>query len=93
VGDMFHTDSVRAPEVRRARANFRFFYKILPLLPVSAVRRILRHKLYRVFHVLPSALAILLEIVVAVKNRDYRYWLYLRHYAHQFRLKLLGPSS
>ncbi|MBM4046117.1 MAG: radical SAM protein, partial [Planctomycetes bacterium] len=90
VGDMFHTDSVRAPEVRRARANFRFFYKILPLLPVSAVKRILKHKLYRAFHVLPSALAILLEIVVAVKNRDYRYWLYLRHYAHQFRLKLLG---
>jgi len=90
VGDLFHSDSVHDRSIRRARANFRFFYKILPLLPAGWADVIIRHKWYRVFHLIPKPISILGEILVAIRNRDYRYWLYLKHYVNHFKSRFLS---
>jgi len=90
VGDLFHSDSVHDRTIRRTRANFRLLYKILPLLPSRWVDAIIRHKWYRLFHRIPKLFGILGELLVAIRNRDYRYWLYLRHYVNHFKLRFLS---
>jgi len=61
--------------------SFQIFYKILPLLPGKLVKIIIQRHLYRKFHYIPSVIVIFLQILVAVKGRDYRYVLYLKNYS------------
>lgn len=91
VNDFFHGHTLAKPtaEARSAR-DFQALFKILPILPGSFVDLILRRKLYRFFGKLPAPLIVFVQIIVALKGRDYRYILYLKYYALRIRRALFN---
>jgi radical SAM superfamily enzyme YgiQ (UPF0313 family) len=85
VGDFFHAGSVRREETARFVRAWRNFYQVLPLLGGRAAHAFARRGWNRWFGWLPGPLTVLLQILVAIKGRDYRFLLYLKYY--RFRLR------
>lgn len=80
IGNFLNIGSLKDKTVLRRNKNFKLLYKILPLLPFSFIRWILGRRLYRKFYLIPSFAVILLQLLIAIKNRDYRYFIYLKYY-------------
>lgn len=87
IGDFFHRDSLRDDPTMITNKNFKFFYKFLPLLPTPWVRYILKHKIYRIFRLIPYMIVVFLQVVVAFKGRDYRYLFYIKHYLSLIKMR------
>lgn len=86
VNDFFHGHTLaKSTAEAKAAKDFQAIFKMLPVLPVRFLEFILRRQLYRFFGRLPSPLIIFMQIVVALKGRDYRYVLYLKYYALRIR--------
>lgn len=80
IGDFFHFSSVKDSELNSIIKNFRVFYKILPLFPQRLVYFIIKNRLYKKFHLIPSIIVMFLQLLVALKGKDYRYLLYFKYY-------------
>ncbi len=63
--------------------DFSVLYKILPLLPERMLTILLRRRLYKVLHLIPSAVTIIAQGIIAFKNRDLRFSIYLRYYPYK----------
>lgn len=85
VGDFFHDPAVKDRTQSRFGSAFHKFFKVLPLLPASWIEKVLQKGWYRHFARMPSPITILLQVIAAIKGRDYRFFLYLKYYL--FRLK------
>ncbi|MBU1134806.1 MAG: B12-binding domain-containing radical SAM protein [Candidatus Omnitrophica bacterium] len=93
IGDWFHRDSIKDKKLKRIKDNFQAFYKILPVLPQSWTKYIITHKLYRKFYLLPSAIVIFIQLIIALRHRDYRFIIYPLNYLHHFRRKYFYGKS
>jgi anaerobic magnesium-protoporphyrin IX monomethyl ester cyclase len=80
IGDFFHSDSLKGDPLAKINRGFKAFYKFLPLVPPAFVRYILAHRRYRAFAFMPSCVIIFLQILVAIRGRDYRYIFYVKYY-------------
>ena len=60
--------------------DFQIFYKMLPILKPSWLKYIVKRKLHRKFHLIPSLIVIFLQLIVALKGKDYRYIIRLKYY-------------
>ncbi|MBL7132042.1 MAG: cobalamin-dependent protein [Candidatus Omnitrophica bacterium] len=85
IEDFFHCNSFKDETMIRINKNFQVFYKILPLLPSVLVSWILKRKLYRKFYLIPSFVVIFLQLLVALRSRDYRYIIYFKYYPLRIR--------
>jgi len=85
VGDFFHVDSIGDEELRRLNRSVQVLYKILPLLPPRWLEYLLADGRHRKLRRIPGPLVVLAQILVAIKNRDYRYLVYLKYYPLRIR--------
>jgi len=79
IGDIARTSSVRRPETAQAIREWKTFYKVMPLLGRRLGHAFARRGWNRWFGRLPKAAEIFLQILVAVRGRDYRFWLYAKY--------------
>jgi len=89
-GNFFHGEAVENEWMQKVNRNFSMFYKFLPLLGESATGFIVYKKLYRLFGSIPKPVTIFLQIVGAIKGRDYRFFLYIKYYLLRIKRKLLS---
>lgn len=85
IGDIARTTSVRRPETAQAIREWKTFYKVMPLLGGRLGHAFARRGWNRWFGRLPKAVEILLQILVAVRGRDYRFWLYAKYLVLRLR--------
>ncbi|MFQ5808221.1 MAG: hypothetical protein ACE5JM_01270, partial [Armatimonadota bacterium] len=90
VGDFFHVDSVQDAELRQLNQSAQVLYKILPLLSPRQLEYLLTNERYRKLRRIPGLLVVLSQILVAIKNRDYRFLLYLKYYPLRIRRALFS---
>ncbi len=88
VNDFFHSDSIKDKELQKAKDNFQVLFKLLPLLPAAWIDFILRRRWYRPLRFIPSPVVMLLQLLVAIKGRDYRYIVYLKYYPLRIKRSL-----
>ena len=85
VGDFFHNPAITDQSQARLGPAFHKFFKVLPLLPQSWTEKILQKGWFRFFAKLPFPITILLQVIAAIKGRDYRFFLYLKYYLFRLR--------
>ncbi|MFH1996768.1 MAG: radical SAM protein, partial [Candidatus Omnitrophota bacterium] len=90
VGDFFHCHSLKNNPCAGVNKSFNILLKILPLLSPAAVSWILAHKRYRALRFIPTFLVIPLQLVVALKSRDYRFIIYFKYYPLRVKRALFG---
>lgn len=88
IGDWFHLDFLKDTKTKRLKDNFQVFYKIFPILPKSWISYIIRHKLYRKFYIIPSPVLIILQLIIAIRHKDYRFIIYPLNYLHHLKKRL-----
>ncbi len=64
----------------RTYISFEKLFKILPIIPKRVVNWLLHKKRYLLFSYVPSILILILQIIIAVRKRDLRFWVYARRY-------------
>lgn len=93
ISDFFHIDLSKDREAAVLNRSFHRLFKIEPLLTRRAVSLIVDRGLYRQFHRLPGATFLALQLLVALKNRDYRYAYYIKYYLHRIDLLLAAERA
>jgi len=78
--DFFHLSSVKDANWQRINKSYQTLYKFLPLLSPTQINFIFKHKLQRKLHRLPGAIVIFLQLLVAIRGKDYRFILYMKYY-------------
>ncbi|MBN2056395.1 B12-binding domain-containing radical SAM protein [bacterium] len=73
IGDFYHESSLEGRVRDRSKKGIKFLLRGLPLLPAKTVHRLLVHRRYRRLGYLPGGTGLLLQLLVALKNRDLRY--------------------
>jgi radical SAM superfamily enzyme YgiQ (UPF0313 family) len=77
-------------EMKQANRIFQKYFKILPLLSKEHNQYFLGNKRWIRFRLVPSFIILLLMLVLAFKNRDKRFWVYLRYYPKKIINALSG---
>ena len=90
--DFFHADTVKDEKIRDASLAVSRLLKFLPLLPAPLARRIVEKRSHAWIRSLPGGLITALQVALAVRNRDYRYYLYVKYYARRIS-RLLLPAK
>lgn len=85
IGDISRVPSVQRPEVKDHIRQWKTFYKAMPLLGRRLGHAFIRRGWNRWFGHLPLALEIFLQVLVALRGRDYRFWMYTRYLFLRFR--------
>ncbi|MCB9490083.1 MAG: B12-binding domain-containing radical SAM protein [Deltaproteobacteria bacterium] len=80
IGDFFHSATVTEKQALRRIDDFSRLYKFLPILPEPVVHKVLNTGINRQIGRLPSPVIIALQVLGAIKGRDYRFWLYIKYY-------------
>lgn len=89
-GDFFHLDSIKDTKHKRWKENFSKIYKIYPLIPDYLKNLVVQKMLYSWFHIIPNFFIVLLQLLIAIKNKDHRFKIYINSYLYNFKKKLLG---
>jgi len=77
-------DQVKDPQQRGMHRRYERLFKVMPLLSAGMVDYILAHRwALGAIGRLPSALIVLLQILVAFKGRDYRFLFYFKYYIYR----------
>lgn len=63
-----------------ANKCFQKIFKILPLLNKKILNFILKHNLWIIFYFIPYLVIIFLQLIIAIKNNDRRFKVYLKFY-------------
>jgi radical SAM superfamily enzyme YgiQ (UPF0313 family) len=85
IGDWFHIDKIKEPSVRVMKNNFEKLYKIYPLIPRRLMDVIIKREWYRSFHFFPNFLVIIIQLVVGILKKDYRFYLYIKNYINHIK--------
>lgn len=80
IGDWFHVPSENKLGNQRLNDSFSRLYKIYSIIPKRIVKIIVRRNLHRYFYLIPGFLIVLLRLVVASKNKDYRVMVFIKNY-------------
>jgi len=84
IGDWFYRDSIKGKKHKRWKENFTRFYKIYPIIPKFLRDILLYKKLYRWLYLVPSFIIVLLQLVIGIKKKDYRFKIYINNYLYNF---------
>ncbi|MBN2121074.1 MAG: B12-binding domain-containing radical SAM protein [Candidatus Omnitrophica bacterium] len=88
VGSFFHPYLNKDKESEKVKKDFENLYKMLPLFRPSWTGFIIGHRLYKIFHFIPSFLIMFLQVIVAFKGRDPRFMILTRYYLLYLRKRL-----
>jgi anaerobic magnesium-protoporphyrin IX monomethyl ester cyclase len=77
--DFFSSVSGEGAMVKANRV-FQKLFKVLPLLPGAARRFFIRRDNWKSFRFVPGVLVTLFMLILAAKNGDRRFFIYLKHY-------------
>ncbi len=80
IGDFFHEMSSQNEEMRKTNDNYRTLFKFIPLLKRKHLDRLLNSSMMEKLHATPSFVILLLQVLTAIRGRDYRYIVYLKTY-------------
>ena len=92
IGDWFHVDKIKDPQARKLKNNFEKLYKIYPLIPGWVIELIINRKWYRFFRFIPSFVVVILQLIIGIAKRDYRFYLYVNKYMEQVKRCLAGKK-
>ena len=76
--------------ILRSNKTFQKLFKVLPLLPGAVKRFFTRGENWRVFRFSPGFMVMFFMLVLAVKNRDRRFFIYLKHYPSRIKRAICG---
>ncbi|MDD5194267.1 MAG: radical SAM protein [Candidatus Omnitrophica bacterium] len=93
VNDFFHQDCIKNAQHKRWKEDFQKLFKIYPLLPPPVCAFIIKHKMYRLFHLLPNILVIFIQFINGIIKKDYRFNIYLRNYLYHFKNRFLRERT
>ena len=88
INDWFHTDFTKDPQHRRWKENFEKIYKVYPLMPISMRSFIVRKKLYHFFHLIPKGLIVVIQLMIGMLHKDYRFHIHINNYLLHFKNKI-----
>jgi len=91
IGDWFHLDSIKDMRHKRWKEDFEKFYKVYPIIPSSLRKFIVRHKFHRFFHLIPRVLIVLIQLLIGLCKKDYRFVIYINNYLYHAKKRLLYP--
>ncbi|MCD6310043.1 MAG: B12-binding domain-containing radical SAM protein [Candidatus Eremiobacteraeota bacterium] len=86
-GDFFHPEDFNSN-----LKGYLVLYKILPLLSSSRIEKILKGKGLARLGKLPGLVINFLQLLLAIKKRDFRFWLYFKYYPLRFFRKFFPPG-
>lgn len=89
IGDWFHLDSIKDEGHKRLKEDFQKFYKIFPIMPSALRSFIMKHRTYRYFHILPNFLIILMQLLIGICKKDYRFNIYVNNYLFHLKKRLV----
>jgi len=84
IGDWFHVDSVKAAEDKILSETFTKIYKVYPLIPGFIRGKIAGGRMYKYFRFMPNFLVIAMQLLIAAKNNDYCFKIYINNYLTAF---------
>ena len=85
VGDIARAGSIERADARRHVDDWRNFYKLMPILGGRLAHRCIDRGWNRWFGRLPGLAVIALQLLVAVRGGDRRFWIYIRYYGVRLR--------
>jgi radical SAM superfamily enzyme YgiQ (UPF0313 family) len=88
IGDWFHLDSIKDKKHKKLKEDFQKLYKIFPIIPFSLRSAILKHRIYRFFHLIPNILVIFIQLIIGISKRDYRFKIYINNYVFNLKKRL-----
>lgn len=62
-------------------------YKIIPIIPTVLLKTVLKYR--KTFKFIPLFVIMFLQLVVAIKGKDKRFWIYLKYYPLRIKKALL----
>ena len=87
LSNWYHVDSIKDKKHKKSKEIYSRLFKILPLMPLSMRGRVIRWRLYKALYFIPMFIIVILQLMSGLKNRDYRYKVYLNNYLYQIRKK------
>jgi hypothetical protein len=92
LGDPFYLSAPPVMGVEKINRALRNFYKVLPLLPMFSVKYFSSKRRYLIFYFIPQFLVITFQVLIGLKNRDRRFYIYLKDYIRRFRSFFSGKT-
>jgi len=87
---MYHDGgSVVDKNHERTIKNYDFLFKLIPLYSKKRIKKILVKGYYQKYYLIPFFVSILLEVVAALKSKDYDTINYIKHYSYHIKKGLL----
>ena len=77
------SDFFAMPQKRAMMAEngcFKKLFKIIPLMSPGAARFVLKNGLWKLFSWVPGIVIMFLQLIIALKNNDLRFKIYMKHY-------------
>lgn len=93
IGNWFHVDSIKDYKTKKTKKDFENLYKLLPIIPRGAWESLIKKRLYRFFHYIPGFAVVLGQMVIGLFRKDYRFYIYIMNYFHQFKKRLFRPGK
>jgi len=84
IGNWFHFDSIKSQEHKKWKRNFTKIYKLYPIMPKFLRQAILKNDAHKYFFLVPNFIIVLFQLFIGLKNKDYRFKIYLNNYLHNF---------
>lgn len=84
-GDLSRISTFKSKQAMKANRSLINFYKMLPFLPSGLVRYLSRAKRYKKLCYIPEGAVVFLQVLIAFKNRDYRFYVYAKDYLRRFK--------
>ena len=93
IGGWFHLDRSRDKADETYKQNFRKLYKIYPGLPYFLRSFFIKKKLYKVFRFIPNIFIILMQVLIGLMKRDYRFHIYVNNYFYHLNKKIFSDEK
>lgn len=85
--DFFHTNLIKDKNLKQSAEIFKKIYKIIPVIPAVLLETVLKYR--KTFKFIPLFVILFLQILVAVKGKDKRFWIYFKYYPLRIKRALL----
>lgn len=82
----FYLNPPKNISTEKANRALKNYYKmLLPLMPDAFVRYMSKSRHYRLFYYVPDIIVVLMQVLIGIKSRDKRFYIYIKNYFRRFR--------
>ncbi len=90
IGNYFDKGDVKDKKLIRVCKNLSLLYELIPVLPRSVSRWIIKNRHYRFFYIISPVVGLPIRFISMVKCRDKRLFNYIKYYLHHIKKNLFG---